>query len=316
MPCRVEKGVAMSRRRRRSSNPNAVAVGTLVEGSGETIRIDTSSLRRLSVRPPIPEYVRQLWQRRFFMQADASAKAFRTPRDVWMGKVWLVISPLIDAMMYAVIFGLLVRTSHGIENFPGYVVLGVTFFQIFQKYITDGNDLVKKQQNLIKSFMFPRAALVFSQSLKLFYATIVPLLVAIIFTLATQWKEPLNWTIVFIVPLFFLAHIFGTGIMFIVARVTAFYPDSEIIFRLGQRFWFYSSGIFFSVERFVQQPVIQTIMVNNPGYQFLAAARNSVMYGELPTLQLWGPVVAWSIGTFIFGFVFFWRAEERYVTVK
>lgn len=284
--------------------------------STNTIVVQRSSLRKLSARPPLPEYVRQLWRRRYFLQADATAKAFRTPRDLWMGKVWLIASPLIDSVMYAMIFGLIVRTNNGIQNFPGYVVLGVTFFQIFQKYIADGNDLVKKQQNLVKSFMFPRAALVLSQSLRLFYSTAVPVLVAIVFTLLTQWKEPIHWTIIFVVPLFFLAHIFGTGIMFIVARITTFYPDMETLFRVGQRFWFYSSGVFFSVDRFVEQPVLREIMLANPGYKFLMAARESVMYGQLPTMELWGPILTWSFGMFAVGFVFFWQAEERYVTVK
>lgn len=284
--------------------------------STNTIVVQRSSLRKLSARPPLPEYVRQLWRRRYFLQADATAKAFRTPRDLWMGKVWLIVSPLIDSVMYAMIFGLIVRTNNGIQNFPGYVVLGVTFFQIFQKYIADGNDLVKKQQNLVKSFMFPRAALVLSQSLRLFYSTAVPVLVAIVFTLLTQWKEPIHWTIIFVVPLFFLAHVFGTGIMFIVARITTFYPDMETLFRVGQRFWFYSSGVFFSVDRFVEQPILREVMLANPGYKFLMAARESVMYGQLPTMELWGPILAWSFGMFAVGFVFFWQAEERYVTVK
>lgn len=281
-----------------------------------TVVVDTSSLKKLSARPPIGQYIAEIWQRRYFLHADATAKAFRTPRDVWMGKVWLIISPLIDAMMYAAIFGIIIRTSNGIQNFPGYVVLGVTVFQIFQKYITDGNDLVKKQQNLIKSFMFPRAALVLSQSLRLFYSTMLPLGVAILFSLVTQYREPLHWTIVFVAPLFVLAHIFGTGIMFIVARITAFYPDTEIIFRLGQRFWFYSSGVFFSIERFVQQPVLKSVMEHNPAYQFLMAARNCVLYGQVPSMDLWGPIIIWSFAAFAVGFLFFWRAEERYVTVK
>ena len=284
--------------------------------STNNIVVQRSSLRKLSARPPLPEYVRQLWRRRYFLQADATAKAFRTPRDLWMGKVWLIVSPLIDAVMYAVIFGVIFHMNNGIQNFPGYVVLGVTFFQIFQKYIADGKDLVKKQQNLVKSFMFPRAALVLSQSLRLFYSTAVPVLVAIVFTLLTQWKEPIHWTIIFVVPLFFLAHIFGTGIMFIVARMTTFFPDVEPIFRVGQRFWFYSSGIFYSVDRFVDRPVLSEIMLANPGYQFLTATRDAVMYGQVPPLELWHPILAWSFGMFAVGFIFFWQAEERYVTVK
>lgn len=305
----------MSRHRRTKSKVSRFPVDSYTM-TGSRIEIDESSLTTLAARPSLKRYIPQLWRRRYFIQAEARAKAFQTPRDLWMGKVWLIVSPLIDALMYAVIFGVIIKTNRGIENFAGYVVLGVIFFRIFQQQLTAGVDLIKKQQNLTKSFAFPRAALVFSQSLRLIYDTVLPVVVAVLFALGLQWHVMSSWTIIGLVPLFVLAHIFGTGLMFIAARVTAFYPDTEIIFRLGQRFWFYASGVFFSIERFVSEPWLQDIMLANPAYQFLNAVRDCVLYGQFPSFTTWFYLIASSLGVFILGFLFYWQAEDRYVAVK
>ena len=57
-------------------------------------------------------------------------------------------------------------------------------------------------------------------------------------------------------------------------------------------------------------------MMANPAYKFLSALRSCVVYDTVPSWSLWGGIVAWSVGLFLFGFIFFWQAEEKYVNVR
>lgn len=79
---------------------------------------------------------------------------------------------------------------------------------------------------------------------------------------------------------------------------------------------FFTSGVFFSVDRFSGSPTAQKIMENNPGYIFLQACRDVTIYNKLPDLSSWIHLIAWSFGLLIIGFIFFWKAEERYASVK
>lgn len=280
------------------------------------LQLDDSNLRRLNVRPSLLRYIRQLWGRRHFIAADATGKSFDSQRDMFLGKAWLVLSPLLDAGMYGLLFGLLLRTSRGIENFIGYLVIGVIFFGYMRSGLSDGTNLIKSSQSMISAFMFPRAALVLSQAARNFISGLVPALVAIVVALACQWGNPPTWRLILIIPLYLMMHVFSTGIMFIVARLCAFIPDLRALINVAARAWFFTSGVFFSIERWATVPVVQDIMVANPAYQFLQAVRGAVIYAEAPSLQTWSYLMAWTFGAFSIGLVFFWRAEERYGTLQ
>ena len=124
------------------------------------------------------------------------------------------------------------------------------------------------------------------------------------------------WTVLLVVPLYLLLHLFGLGLMLIVARLTAFRPEVKVVVNLFSRAWFFLSGVFFSIERFVDHEAVQQVMMANPAYKFLTAIRDCVVYGTAPSWSLWGGLIAWSVGLFLVGFVFFWQAEEKYVNVR
>ncbi len=287
-----------------------------LDGGRPVITVSNAGLHELNVRPNLPTYLAQLWQRRHFIRAEAKAKAFQTTRDLRLGKAWLLLNPLIESAMYGVIFGLLMHTSRGIDNFIGFVVLGITFFQVFTKQMNAGVELVKKQQNLTRSYNFPRASIVFSASLRLLYDTALPMLVAVVFALVMQGFKNVSATVLLVPVLFLMAHMMSTGLNFIAARATAFIPDLRIVFELGSRAWFFTSGVFFSVKNMNVEPWVLQVVELNPAYHFLNLLRTVVMEGRVGSAQEWTYIAAWTVGLFVVGLVAFWQAEERYVRVR
>ncbi|QGU08483.1 ABC-2 type transporter [Corynebacterium occultum] len=294
----------------------AVGSDPQTKGKSNVILVDGSNLRRLNSRPNLFQYIRQLWSRRFFIAADASGKSFESQRDMFLGRAWIILSPMLEAAMYGVLFGLLLRTSRGIENFIGYLFIGIIFFGFLQSGLTRGTNLIRSSQSMIKAFTFPRAALVFSQSLRGFISGIAPAFVAVIGALLFQWGNPPTWRLLLVIPLYLLIHVFSTGLMLLIARICAFIPDLAALVKLAGRAWFFTSGVFFSIERYATHPEIQAFMVANPAYQFLQAVRGAVMYAEVPSLETWLYLSAWSFGLLLVGLIVFWSVEERYGTIN
>ncbi|WP_235933437.1 ABC transporter permease [Corynebacterium qintianiae] len=278
--------------------------------------VDLSGLRRLDIRPSIISYVQELWRRRFFILADARARSFQDQRDFVLGKFWLVGQPLLDAALYGIMFGLLLQTARGVDNFIGYLILGVTFFGFMSKGLTSGIGLIRSQKNLIAAFNFPRASVVFSRMIRNAIDSFVPALVAVVIALVMQWDRMISPAVLQVIPLYLLLFIFAGGLSFFSARMTAFFPDARVIITFISRIWFYSSCVFFPIERFSHLPRVQAIMELNPGYRFLDAIRESVLDGALLGFHEWGFLLAWSFGTLICGLIFFWQAEEKYVVVE
>lgn len=290
-----------------------------VEMAGQTpekLTVDSSGLRRLNVRPPLTLYLKQLWARRFFIVTDARYRAFRTAKSYNLWRFWLIAQPLLDAAMYGLIFGFLLKTSRGVENFLGFLLIGVTFFNFISSMVSGGQSLVQTSRNLIQAFSFPKAAIVLSQSLRYLIDSLPALIIAVVIGLAAQWEKPVSWTVLLVVPLVVLMWLFGTGLMFFVARLTAFLPDLKVIISVGIRAWFFSSGVFFPLERFAHSPILYEIFSLNPGYIFLTAVRDCVLYANVPSVSTWLTLAAWGVGMILAGTIFFWMAEEKYVNVR
>lgn len=301
-----------SRSEAEAAHPQAAPEGVPTE----SLVVNMRGMRKLNVRPPLPLYLEQLWGRRHFIVTDARYRAFRTAKSYNLWRFWLIAQPILDAAMYGLIFGFLLKTSRGVDNFLGFLLIGVTFFGFMTALVNGGQSLVQTSKNLIQAFSFPKASLVLSQSLRYLIDNLPALLVAVVVGLIAQWQKPLSWTIILVIPLTLLMWAFGTGLMFIVARITAFLPDFKVLISVGIRAWFFSSGIFFPLERFAHSPTLYHLFSLNPGYIFLTAVRDCVLYATVPSVTTWLTLTAWGLGTLVVGLIFFWGAEERYINVR
>lgn len=282
----------------------------------ETLVVDDTGLHTLQVRPTLSDYFSQLWSRRHFIFIEARSKALADGRDMFLGNFWIFLNPLFQVFVYAVVFGILLKTSRGIDNFIGFLVIGVIFFGFISKGITSSSGLILGQKNMISSFRFPKASLVISANLRHLIDNVSAALVAVGIAILFQLDKPFHWQIIWVIPIFLLVHLFNTGVGFFVARATAFVPDLKSIVALVVRALFFISGIFFSIDRFDSEPLLREIMQLNPIYQFLTMVRLCVLDGLTPPVSMWLYVSGWSFMLLALGLVYFWRAEERYARVK
>lgn len=278
--------------------------------------ISDTSIKRIESRPSLWDYSRVLWQKRYFIRADAASKAMAKGRDTFLGRAWVVLDPLVQVLLYAFIFGVVLGIDRGIENFVGFLTIGVIYFRLCTRGFATGVNLIQKSKAMISSFQFPRAAMPLGVSLKEALDSIAPGLVAVVVALALQAGKPISWTVILVFPILALIGFFGLGLCFIVARLTAFIPDLKTPVSLVSRGLFFLSGVFFSLERFEAHPTLSALMQANPVYQFLNAVRTCVLDGTVPGFSVWVYLSLWSFGLAIFGYMFFWEAESRYSGVR
>ena len=80
----------------------------------------------------------KLWDRRSFIFFDARARIQSGHDKTNLGVAWLVLTPLLNGLSFYLIFGLLLGTSNGIDNFIGYLLIGTFTFQMSTRSITGG----------------------------------------------------------------------------------------------------------------------------------------------------------------------------------
>lgn len=265
--------------------------------------------RRTSLR----SYLSSLWERRYFIIAESRAKVSGSTRKNILGYAWLFINPLLSVLAFWFIFGFILQSARGIENFLGYLVIGVFFFGYTGKSMTGGTGAIRGGASMIKGFQFPRAALPISVVVRNFLDFIPSLAVMIVVLAVLPPAEVLTWRVFLVVPVVVLQTMFNVGLSCFLARVGHKFPDTSNLMAIISRFWLYGSGVFFSIEqRLADHPILLAVMQVNPMHSFLTLTRDSLLYGVASPTWMWASAVLWSFGLLIVGFLYFWRGEENY----
>lgn len=271
-------------------------------------------LQRAGARLPVDEYTRRLWQRRWFVAAYSSASNAIGYEGNFLGQAWQLLTPLLNILVYYLIFGLLLHTNRGIPNFIAFLSVGVFFFTFCTRALTSGSKAITANAGLVRALQFPRAVLPLSITVVALLRLLYSLLVLIPIVLLTG--EPLTWRWLELVPAITLQSMFCLGLAFVVARLGAQVPDMTEILPFVSRIWMYTSGVMYSVTVFGSRfGWAANLMTLNPGYVYLALARNALLVGSPATALNWLVGLAWAVGTLVMGYLYFWRGEEAYGNV-
>ncbi|MZD06788.1 ABC transporter permease [Streptomyces sp. SID5785] len=273
-------------------------------------------------RPGLSEYVRQLWGRRHFILAFSQAKLTAQYSQAKLGQVWQVATPLLNAAVYFFIFGLLLGARKGIphEIYVPFLVTGVFVFTFTQSSVMAGVRAISGNLGLVRALHFPRASLPVSFALQqlqqLLFSMIVLVLIMLGFGIFPGW----SWLLV--VPALALQFVFNTGLALIFARAGAKTPDLAQLMPFVMRTWMYASGVMFSIPAMLASKKgvpswVGDVLQWNPASIYMDLIRYAFMrtdgYGHkfLPP-HVWAFAAGWAVLFGIVGFVYFWKAEERY----
>ncbi|MCE7081075.1 ABC transporter permease [Streptomyces sp. ST2-7A] len=271
-------------------------------------------------RPPLTEYVRQLWGRRHFILAFSRAKLSSQYSQAKLGQLWQVFTPLLNAFVYFLIFGLLLGGRGGMEmdEYIPFLVIGVFVFTFTQQSVMSGVKAISGNLGLVRALHFPRASLPLSFSLQqlqqLLYSMIIVVIVLLAFGYHPTWTWPL------IVPILLLQFVFNSGLAMIFARLGSHTPDLAQLMPFVLRTWMYASGVMFPLQYMVSRNVpgpdwIADVLMANPAAVYMELMRFALIDGphhQSLAPHFWFLSVGWALLFGIGGFVYFWKAEERY----
>jgi teichoic acid transport system permease protein len=266
-------------------------------------------------RPPLLEYVRQLWGRRHFISAYARARLTAMYTKARLGQVWQVLTPLMNAGVYYLIFGLLLGTDRGIENYPAFLITGVFIFTFTQSSVMSGTRSIADNLGLVRALHFPRACLPIAFTLIQLQQLLVSMSVLVLVVLLTGEAPGLTWLLA--IPALLLQALFNTGLALVMARIGSKVRDMTQLMPFITRTWLYASGVFYSIDHMLDDaPRWAEILLDlNPAAIYIDLMRFALMESvdtDYLSPHVWGLAAGWAVVMALFGFVYFWKAEESY----
>ena len=266
----------------------------------------------IAERPPLRSYVRDLWSRRYFIVAFASARNIATFSDARLGQVWQVLTPLLNAGVYFLIFGVLLHTARGVHNFIAFLVIGIFVFTYTQRSVLSGSKAISSNLNLIRALHFPRAALPFAFTILELQQLLVSMVVMLGIVLITG--EPISFSWLLLVPILLLQTMFCIGAALAIARVGAKVTDVSQLLPFVLRTWLYVSGVFYSIKHFTKGAphIVKVALDANPGAVYIELVRDAMLKDHVAVAHAWFYAVFWAVFGLGAGFLYFFRAEQTY----
>jgi teichoic acid transport system permease protein len=303
-------------------------------------------------RPSPRAYLKQLWQRRHFVIAFATARNVAMYSQARLGQVWQILTPLLNAAVYYLVFGLILDTKRGVPNFIAFLVTGIFIFNFTQRSFIIASGVINDSLPLIRALHFPRACLPLGYVIIELQQMAIAMVVLIAIVLATG--EPMTWYWLLVLPVLALQTVFNVGVAFILARVGAGVDDVSQLIPFIVRTWMYTSGVMFfipALQSLYLHAKISYLMQINPLAVYISLMRNALLTSLRTTVSaykpynrnlclaerlanaqhpsaspaaldhchlvvggstLWMYGAGWAVAAIVVGYFVFWRAEVTY----
>ena len=270
--------------------------------------------------PPLIPYIKEFWRRRAFAIELSRFADKAEYLDSKLGKVWLVLNPLLLAFVYF----LLVTVIRGGKNHNGistllHILIGLFFFYFAQNSISAGAQSITSGGRLILNQAFPRALLPFSSTISAFQQFLPTLPVyfliligAKVFSSGAQ-VSGLTVNLLWVPLLVVLVGVTGFGLALAFATMNVYFRDTNKLLSYFMRIWLYLSPVLWQPEMLHGWHRIALYV--NPLGPILSANSEVWIKGNSPQLSQMIGAVVWAIGALIIG-GFFFTSRERDFAVR
>ncbi len=256
-----------------------------------------------------------LWRYRGFIHSSIMTEfKIRFARSR-IGTFWLIIQPLFQVMIYAVILSTVMAAKlPNINNRYGYALYlmsGTLAWSLFSEIITRALGLFIEQANLIKKMHFPRSTL---PTILVGSAVLnnMMLFAAILLIFSCLGHYP-SWALLCLPFLTVIMVMFAIGIGLTLGVLNVFMRDLTHIVPIFMQLLFWATPIVYPITIIPEQ--YRGFLKYNPLYIIVESYQNLFLYHQAPVVAHMVVMGIFSCGLLCLGFFVFRRANPEMVDV-
>jgi lipopolysaccharide transport system permease protein len=228
-----------------------------------------------------------------------------------LGVIWVILQPLIAALIFAVIFGVFAQLPTDGSPYLLFAFAGTLVWNLVSNSVNRAGNSLVGDVNLISKVYFPRMIIPMSA----IAAVIVDFLIGLVVmgVLLLLYQQPLTPALVTL-PLFIvLALALALGASLLISALNVYYRDFSYILPFALQVWMYASPVAYSASIVPEQ--FQTLYALNPMVGIILGFRWALL-GEIafPALALLFSVIG-SVALLVIGALVFQRVQQSFADV-
>ncbi|MBR2683401.1 MAG: ABC transporter permease [Atopobiaceae bacterium] len=227
-----------------------------------------------------------------------------------LGVAWSVLNPLLMMAVMVAVFSHFMRGNDpSIGNYPLYLILGNTAFQLMNDATNNGTRSIIDAASLLKKVKINRY--VFPVEKVLFAGVNYALSLVAIGFVMLFYRAPLTPLALLLPMPVFLLMVFCIGLSLMLSAAAVFFRDVIHLWTVIITAWTYATPLFYSINIL---PEWMVALENfNPMYHYVTFIRDVILWQRIPaSITVLGCVVSALISLAI-GVIVFKRHERKFI---
>ncbi len=279
------------------------------------LEVPPSRTRRLLVIEPARRWeivnLREIWGFRdlfyLLMLRDVKLRYKQTA----LGIVWVVLQPLVAALIFAVIFGRFAGLPSGNVPYLPFVFAGLLAWNLFAGALGRAGNSLLSDSRLISKVYFPRIIIPMASSAAVLVDFAVSLVVML--GLLVAFQIPFTWNLLTLPFWLGLALLNAVGVSLFFSALNVYYRDFSYALPFVIQVWMYASPVVYSAD-LIPGP-LKSVYAINPIVGVIDGFRWALLgAGEFPLLTA-AISLALGIALLIAGGLVFSRVENSFADV-
>lgn len=250
----------------------------------------------------------ELWKYRDLLMILAGRDVKLRYKQTGLGVAWVVMQPLIAALIFAVMFGRFAKMPSDGHPYILFVFAGVAIWNYFAAVLQRAGNSLITDARLITKVYFPRIAMPLAST----FSALIDLAVSlgVLGVLMMLYGVHPTWRILTL-PLFIgLAALTATGVSLWLSALNVRYRDFVHAMPFLIQVWMFASPVVYATTIVPQK--WRLVYGLNPAVAFIEGTRWAVLGNSSLTPPMVGVATAFSALVFVGGAFFFRRVERGF----
>ena len=250
--------------------------------------------------------IKKIYNYRELLKTSIKKEVRSKYKNSFLGVVWSFFNPLLQIVVYAVIFSLILKNKQ--EYYTIFLCSGIIPWTFFSIAINKSAYTIIENGNIIKKVYFPREiipiSVVTAETINFLISTIIIIGFVIIGGIGIS-KYILFYPIILIVQ-----YLIILAISFIVSGICVYFRDLQHFIGIILQLLFYATPIVYSQDSIPSG--FQWILKYNPMTYIINAYRDIFYYKTMPDLRALGIWFGLGIVGVLIGYAIFKKFEKRF----
>lgn len=259
--------------------------------------------------------LKEVWKYRDLIWLFSKRSFVVTYKQTILGPMWILLNPLISALMYAFVFGGIAGIeTDGIPELLFYLS-GNAIWLFFSTSLTKNASTFVTNAHVFGKVYFPRLTMPLSTVLSAVIQFIVQMLLVLIFLafyVVTGVVSP-NWAAWLLIPVV-LVHLglLALGFGIIISSMTTKYRDLSILVGFGVSLWMYATPVVYPMST-LGDGLMKTLLMINPVTQPVELFRYALLGVGTVNWLYYGLSWALTIVVTLLGIMIFNKVEKTFM---